>query len=328
MKTVEQTTTIRDQSASSESRGLQLSVFGALFMAALGFGFAALTDSRAVLLDGMFSLIGAVVSVVAMRVARLVRQPDDEHFHFGYAAYEPMLNLTKGLLIAFVSLLAAWASIDSILEGGQAIQGRMAVIYAIIAAVGCLLIAWMQRRLARKTDSPLLEVDSKNWLMDGLISGAVAVGFLVVVLVEGTSWSWVTPYADPAVVLVLVALTLPIPIGIIRANWDQLLGRAPDTEAQRDAREIVTGALAGEDGLDLKLRLLEEGRFIYLQIYVIVSADRGTLSIEEADRLRERIAKAIWGLPQMVGFDIIFTSNPRWLDQTAGTGGDDNNQNE
>lgn len=312
-----------DQSAKAENGGLRLSVFGALFMAALGFGFAALTDSQAVLLDGAFSLIGAVVSVVAMRVATLVRQPDDEHFHFGYAAYEPMLNLTKGLLIAFVSLLAAWASIDSILAGGREIQGRMAVVYALIAAVGCLLIAWTQRRLARKTDSPLLEVDSKNWLMDGLISGAVAFGFVVVVLIEGTAWSWLTPYADPAVVLVLVALSLPIPIGIVRTNWSQLLGRAPDTEAQREARRIVAGALEGEAGLELKLRLLEEGRFIYLQIYVIVGDDRVDLTLEEIDLLRERIAQAIWGLPQMVGFDIMFTRDPRWLQQTAGTGGVD-----
>lgn len=306
------------ESALSERRGLRLSVFGALFMAALGFGFAALTDSQAVLLDGIFSLIGAVVSVVAMRVAALVQQPDDEHFHFGYAAYEPMLNLTKGLLIAFVSLLAAWASIDSILAGGREIQGRMAVIYALIAAAGCLLIAWSQRRLARKTDSPLLEVDAKNWLMDGLISGAVAVGFVVVVLVEGTPWSWLTPYADPVVVLLLVVLSLPIPIGIVRANWDQLLGRAPDHEAQRTAHEIVSGALAGEEGLDLKLRLLEQGRFVYLQIYVIVLPQREGLSVKEADGLRERIETAIRELPQMIGFDVMFTADTRWLDQTAG----------
>lgn len=305
-------------SALSERRGLRLSVFGALFMAALGFGFAASTGSRAVLLDGIFSLIGAVVSVVAMRVAALVRQPDDEHFHFGYAAYEPMLNLTKGLLIAFVSLLATWASIDSILAGGREIQGRMAVVYALIAAAGCLLIAWSQRRLARKTDSPLLEVDAKNWLMDGLISGAVAVGFVVVVLFEGTPWSWMTPYADPAVVLLLVVLSLPIPIGIVRANWDQLLGRAPDGEAQSTANEIVSGAIAGEEGLDFKLRLLEQGRFIYLQIYVIVQSQRKGMSVKEADGLRERIAAVICELPQMIGYDVIFTTDARWLDQTAG----------
>lgn len=253
-----------------------------------------------------------------MRVAALVRQPDDEHFHFGYAAYEPMLNLTKGLLILFVSLLAGWAAVDGILKGGREIQGRMAVIYALVAATGCLLIAWRQRRIARRTSSPLLEVDSKNWLIDGLISGAVAVGFLVVVLLEGTEWSSMTPYADPAVVLLLVFLSLPIPIGIIRSNWDQILGRAPDAKAQRDAHEVVTGALAGETGLEFRIRLLEQGRFVYLQIYIILGPDRGPMSVEATDTLRERISTAIGELPQMVGYDIMFTRDRRWIDRTAG----------
>ena len=92
--------------ATLEKRGLWLSILGALFMAGLGIGFAILTSSDAVLLDGLFSLVGFVVGLVSLRVATLVRRPDDEFFHFGYAAFEPMLNLTKGLLMAFVTLFA------------------------------------------------------------------------------------------------------------------------------------------------------------------------------------------------------------------------------
>ena len=41
-----------------EQRALALSVFGTLLMAGAGFGFAVLTHSVAILLDGAFSLIG------------------------------------------------------------------------------------------------------------------------------------------------------------------------------------------------------------------------------------------------------------------------------
>ena len=128
----------------SERRGLLLSVYGALFMGALGIGFALLTGSQAVLLDGLFSLIGFAVSLVAMRVATLVRRPDDERFHFGYAAYEPMLNLSKGLLMLLVSLFAAAAAVVAILAGGREVRGGIAVIYALIAAAGCFVIALVQ----------------------------------------------------------------------------------------------------------------------------------------------------------------------------------------
>ena len=188
---------------SVERRGLLLSVVGALGMAALGIGFFFVTDSVAVLLDGLFSLIGFAVSLIAIRVAALVQQPDDECFHFGYAAYEPMLNLIKGLLIAFVTVFAMISAIGIVLNGGREIQGSIVVVYALVAAVGCLVIAAVQRRAARVTGSPLLAVDSKNWFIDGAISGAVAVAFFLVVLLGDGPLAAFKPYADPAVVILL-----------------------------------------------------------------------------------------------------------------------------
>ena len=105
-----------------EKRGLWLSIIGALFMAGLGVGFAILTSSSAVLLDGLFSLIGFAVGLVSLRVATLVRRPDDDLYHFGYAAYEPMLNLSKGLLMALVTIFALVSAIMVVLNGGREIE--------------------------------------------------------------------------------------------------------------------------------------------------------------------------------------------------------------
>jgi predicted Co/Zn/Cd cation transporter (cation efflux family) len=118
-------------SETHEKRGLWLST---LFMAALGIGFAILTSSNAVLLDGLFSLIGFAIGLVSLRVAMLVRRPDDEVYHFGYAAYEPMLNLSKGLLMAFVTIFALVSAVQVVLQGGREIQAGWASVYAWIAA--------------------------------------------------------------------------------------------------------------------------------------------------------------------------------------------------
>jgi cation diffusion facilitator family transporter len=302
--------------AFQERRGLLLSVWGAVGMAVLGFVFFLLTHSQAVLLDGAFSLIGALVGLVALRVASLVRRPDDEHFHFGYAAYEPMMNFAKGLLIGVVSLFALVVAVDAVLSGGREVNGSIAVVYALIALMGCLAIALAQRRLARRTDSPLLEVDSRNWLIDGLMSGAVAVAFLVVVLLEGTSWAWFMPYADPVVVIALALLSLPIPLGIIRANWGQLLGRAPDAGVQREAAERVEEALEGLSGFTPRLRLLETGRMFYLQVYLILDSGSEPPPPAEMDRIREKIYASVMRDGPEVGLDVIFTADLRWFRRT------------
>lgn len=305
-----------EHNPSVERRGLLLSVVGALGMAALGIGFFFATDSVAVLLDGLFSLIGFAVSLIALRVAALVQQPDDECFHFGYAAFEPMLNLIKGLLIAFVTLFAMISAVGIALDGGREIQGSIVVAYALVAAVGCLAIAAAQRRAARVTGSPLLAVDSKNWFIDGAISGAVAVAFFLVVLLGDGPLAAFKPYADPAVVILLSVLTAPIPLQIIRSNWRQLLGSAPNEALRAEAHERVRRALEGVPGVTPRVRMLETGRNIYLQLYLILDEEFSETNIRSLDRLRERIYKKIVEDSPDIGVDIIFTYEARWVRRT------------
>jgi cation diffusion facilitator family transporter len=299
-------------SVRKESQGLTLSILGGCVMAGLGIGFAVVTHSEAVLLDGIFSLVGTAVAMVGKRVASLVRRPDDEHFHFGYAAYEPMLNLIKGLLIAVVSIFALVSAVVAITEGGRLVRGGTAVIYAIIAAVGCFAIAATQRRLARQTTSPLLVVDAKNWFVDGLISSGVALAFLATTFMQGSSLEWFLPFVDPSVVIGLAVLSSPIPILIVRANWTQLMGRAPDTDIQREARKRVAQALEGTPGLTPHLRLLETGRSYYVQLYLVLDPEYETESVADLDRIRGRLHRALVKEGEEIGLDVIFTRDPRW----------------
>jgi cation diffusion facilitator family transporter len=301
-----------------EKRGLWLSILGALFMAALGFGFAILTSSDAVLLDGFFSLIGFAIGLVSLRVASLVRRPDDELYHFGYAAYEPMLNLTKGLLMAFVTIFALISAIGVVLHGGHTVQAGWASIYAWVAATGCFTIAVSQRVLARRTSSPLLAVDSKNWLIDGLMSVAVGVAFLVAVVLADTSYAHLLPYADPAVVIVLVIVSLPIPFAIIRDNWRQMLGRAPDESVQKKARAAVEKVLETSGDSDTKIRLDQLGRLTYLQLYVVVKGPVD-LDLERLDQCREAVHDALKGEFDNLALDVVFTRDPSWVAASVGT---------
>ena len=56
---------LKNSRVSKERRALRLSIWGAVSMAALGLGFAIPTSSEAVLLDGVFSLLGGALAVAA-----------------------------------------------------------------------------------------------------------------------------------------------------------------------------------------------------------------------------------------------------------------------
>lgn len=171
-----------DSSHSKRERSaILITVFGNLSMAGIGLGFALATRSQAILLDGVYSLIGFGLALMGIRVAALVLRPDDEQYPFGYVAYEPILNFTKGLLIGAVSIFALIAAVISLVTGGRDIAEGIAFGYATGAAAGCFLFAFILKRKLRHLDSPLVRTDLHNWLVDGGVSLAVGLAFLLAV---------------------------------------------------------------------------------------------------------------------------------------------------
>ncbi|TWT81282.1 Cation efflux family protein [Planctomycetes bacterium CA13] len=300
-----------------EQRGLWMSIYGALFMAVLGIGFAVVTSSDAVLLDGLFSLVGCAVGFVALRVATLVLQPGDDVFHFGYAAFEPMLNLTKGLLMAFITLFALVSAIIVIIDGGRDVSAGWAMVYALVAASGCFAIAIAQSNLSKRTRSPLLQVDTQNWLVDGILSVAVAVAFLIAMLLANSSFAYLMPYIDPAVVIVLVLLSLPIPAKIIRDNWNQIVGKAPDLAFQDRAIAAIQSAFPGDETVQTKMRVQQLGRLSYIQLYVLCG-ERADYGLKDLDECRREVANALAGALDHLALDVIFTRDPQWIAASVG----------
>ena len=214
-------------------------------MALLGILFAVLSRSDAIMLDGLFSLIGFAMGFVTLKVARLVHQPDDPQFQFGYASFEPFVNLAKGLIIVFLAIFALYSAVDALTHGGRPIASGYALFYAVVGAAGCFIIASIQRRTAAKTGSPLVETDAKSWLIDGLLTSGVCVAFLIVMLIERSKWAVYTPYADPVIVIALVACAAPLPFTIIRENLSQLLLGAPEPKFQIKVRARLEAATEG-----------------------------------------------------------------------------------
>ena len=94
------------------------------------------SSSGAVFLDGVFSLIFAMVGLLTLYVSGLVQRPRDDQYPFGYATFEPMLNLFKGILIALALVFAVWSAVTALASGGTEVAAVGGIIYAAIAVAG------------------------------------------------------------------------------------------------------------------------------------------------------------------------------------------------
>jgi cation diffusion facilitator family transporter len=266
------------------------------------------------LLDGFFSFIGFGIGLLTLKVSGLVERPDDEWFHFGYAYFEPSLNAVRGLILLAVTGYALVSAIISLLHGGREIVPGWALVYAAIAVAGCFLLAWTQRRAARANESPLLDVDAKAWLMDGVLSLVVAGAFLGALLIQGTRWDPIVDYVDPALVVLLVLLVLPVPLRIVRDNLGELLRIAPEPEIQAEVKHRFARVVEGHGFRDTRLRMIAAGRYFYLLNHIRVGSTFRIQRVAELDALRTDIHAALEDLHPRLVIDTVFTEDERWMD--------------
>lgn len=303
-----------NQLAATEQQALRYTLWGNVGITLLGVGFALWTRSEAIFLDGLFSAIHLAVSLLSLRIAGLIQQPGDDEYPFGYAMFEPFLNMGKGLVIVLVALFALFSAGEALLNGGRSVEAGIALWYALIAAAGCLSMAAIQKRFAAASHSQILDLDFKNWLIDGAISGAVAVAFAVMLLLRDTAWAWTIPYADPALVLLLVLLVLPLPLQTVIQNSLQIVGRSPDDQQRDRIEKIVAEVFEAVPHQDYHLRLMNMGRLVYVQVYLQVSLQQeDSYEPGEVDNVRSRLYQQLHQEFPHLAMDLVVTCDRVWV---------------
>lgn len=301
----------------AEIRAFRISALGFLMIGILGIVFALLAHSQAIMLDGVYALVSVTMTLLAARVARLVERPSSQRFHFGYAHFEPLLNLVRGLLIIVVCLYALVMTIEVLVQGGREIHAKLGLVYTAIAAVWSVGVYLYQRRLAQKLGSPALAVDARTWLVDGVMYVGETGAFIVYLLLQPTSLAPWLRYADPIFVLIVVGFLLKVPILTIREALREVLHRAPKSEVQRDVRQRLATALADLPIRKTHARMVEVGRFFFILIHVVVDDKFGARSISELDQIRRRVEHSIQAVHKRVVLDIVFTADEYWATEAT-----------
>ena len=266
------------------------------------------------MLDGIYFYISFALAGLSLKIIRLIGQPDNERFHFGYSAFEPMLNVCKGVMIGFVGLLALFSAIDALTHGGRSIHTGFAAVYAVVIMLGSGILAVVQSRLAKKTGSSLLRVDAQRWLIDSLIAATVCLAFLIVLLLERTALQPYSVYADPAIVISLMLLTAPVIVKIILSNTRELLWGAPDIDLQHRLDGQIHEIIRPFAPEKYWLRLLKMGRRLYVNLYLLVPQASDPSDIDQFDAIREKVSTVCKDEIQHVTVDVIFTRQSKWAE--------------
>jgi len=295
---------------------MRFSILFMVLVSTFGVSFGLASGSFSIMFDGICSLADACMSVLSLLVINLIRSYSvpgglsrklEKHFSMGFWHLEPMVLALNGILLAVVAVYALFNAVSSLLTGGRELEFGWAIAYALLTLATCVVIAILEARANRKIDSEFIRMDVKGWIMSGSITAALLIAFCLGYAVQGTRLEWISPYIDPAVLVVVCVVIIPMPIATIRRSLSEILLVTPqDLELHVD---MVARTFVDRHGfLTHRAYVAKVGRSRTIELCFIVPRDMPPMSIPEWDDLRDEIGEMIGDDGPDRWLTIVFTS--------------------
>ena len=308
--------------AGAEQRVLRTSIVVTVLVATLGIVFGLLSGSYAIVFDGVYSLLDAGITVVALLVVNLIAGSASgslqnrrlvERFTMGFWHLEPMVLAMSGLMLLAAAAYALINAIGSFLKGGRELYFGQAVVYAAVTVLACAAMTVYDLRANRLLRSQLVALDAKAWIMSGAITAALLVAFLVGMAIRGTGLAWMAPYIDPAVLAVVCLAIIPVPLGTVRRALADILLVTP-SELKQHVDTVARQIVQAQGFLSHRAYVARVGRGRQIELYFIVPAGWPARTLEEWDALRDEIGEAIGGESPDRWLTIVFTTDREWTE--------------
>lgn len=300
--------------AKTEQRALQCSLIATVAMAILGIGLGLYLNIQAILLDGFFSLLSMGMTGLSLFTAYLIQRPEDRSFQFGYAHLEPLMNTINGIVILFVCAYSFTNGVAGLLAGGHRIPFDLALLYGVPVTLLCLALFLYESWVGQRLNSELLKVDSREWLVDTLLSCTLTLGFLLGWYLQQTPYARYTNYLDPGLLTLLSACAVVIPYRVLRRNLREVLLVAPPEMAEQ-IRMRVHQVLRPLQVRMISTHVAKLGRRYDIEINVLVDKNSCLYDadLKQLDQQRYRLTRALGLDPNEHWISISFTQDPEWL---------------
>jgi cation diffusion facilitator family transporter len=271
-----------------------------------------MVDSKAIIFDSLFSMIGISLSGVSLFVNNFIRKPDDDNLPFGRSQFEPFAITVQSAVIIFLCLYSLTTSVIDLVAGGKTVEVDLALPYLIVSIIGCFAL-WLYFRFhAIKLNSEYVRIESTEWQLDALLSFGVLAGLSLGYFLSSTRYDHLIPYIDPAMVVIISLLFLRIPAQTFRKNIRELLQFAPDDEVE-DLMHARVDEITQQHGfVESLVRVVKTGSSYTVEIDFLLPKSMSSMKVSELDLIRQEVYDRIKGNYTM-WLTISFTTERKWM---------------
>ncbi len=272
-----------DAQLESSSRGiwaLKISLLGLAATAAFQVVIFLISGSVALLADTIHNFSDALTAVPLWIAFALGRRAATPRYTYGYGRAEDLAGVFIVLMIAASAGLAAWESVQRLLDPQPITNLGWVMVAAVVGFGGNEAVAVFRIRVGREIGSAALVADGHHARTDGFTSLAVLLGAIGV---------WLGfPLADPLVGLAITVAILFVLRGVATQIWHRLMD-ASDPRLVGELEAAAAGVPGVEEVDGLRVRWL--GHRLEADLRVVVDED---LSTRESHALAEDVRHALF----------------------------------
>lgn len=236
-----------------EMRALSIAMAGSLFMGGAGVLAAILSNSTAIMMDGLFSLIAFTSAFIGRKISQNVDAAPDRFRPLGYAADEAVFVTFRYLSLIGLILFACGSAVMNILyymqgEAIPTLNYEPMLIYFVVISATCFGLWAIHRHTWKKTGevSEILKLESKAAAIDGFMTVATALGLGMIYVFGDSFLAPVAPVGDSIVVFFLCLVAVRQVWRDLGSGMGELLGVTAQPEIIAKARRASVADLPGE----------------------------------------------------------------------------------
>ncbi|HJV13898.1 MAG TPA: cation diffusion facilitator family transporter [Propionibacteriaceae bacterium] len=301
-----------DVKSARDQRLLMFSIWASAGFAVLASVWGILSGSSMIVFDGLYSFVSIGLSVLAVLALRFSRRGADERFPWGREAAEPLVVVIKAASLGALCAYAAIGGILDIVNGGRPVAVGSAVVYALVATLGGLVVGLVLRRATRGEGSGLVRAEAAEWLGDTLLSFGVLIGFLVAYVLVVAGRADLAAYVDPGMVTLVSLAFLWVPIKLIVSSLREIMSMAPEADVLDQLRARVAAAEEKYAFSESFLRASKVGDRMDIEIDFVVGAESPVRTITDGDAVRQDLHDQLEALGYQRSVVVTFTADRRW----------------
>lgn len=274
-----------------EGKILKLSVLLSALFTMSEIVMALISNSKALLMDSIFAIADVIIILIISFLLPLIYKPVTEKRPYGYSQIESIFIIIKGISVAIIAAFLIKDNIEVLATGGSELDSTLLMFYQIIEVVLFIAVYSYLKKKARKVDTPVIESDLVGWKIDTAQGMGMFVSFFLQFILKYTSISFIVPYIDSTVAILISILMIKEPIEMVIDAFKSLVLFAPEKETMEEIKDIVSRKIKKYPYEVTFYDIVRTGRKIWIELYI--KSDDMNINLKELKKAKKDVESSL-----------------------------------